>query len=207
MLLAALLCSFSVAAQTVTDGDTIKLGGTIYRLWGIDAPESKQACADGWAAGTAATAYLADMMRGKRVVCEAKTQDRYGRTVAAIARRRVDIELHDRHLPRRRAAQLALNRVIGLLKAHREFLAFAGLQPPHIDAERLGEIADSPRLRVGVRLEFVNSRLAHRLGAGAFYALGELVLRPLASLSLGLYALAQCIHIGKPSRAVHNGGY
>lgn len=82
MLLAALFCSFSVAAQTVTDGDTIKLGGTIYRLWGIDAPESKQACADGWAAGAAATAYLADMMRGKRVVCEAKTQDRYGRTVA-----------------------------------------------------------------------------------------------------------------------------
>jgi endonuclease YncB( thermonuclease family) len=36
----------------VTDGDTIKLEGTTYRIWGIDAAESKQACADGWMAFT-----------------------------------------------------------------------------------------------------------------------------------------------------------
>jgi hypothetical protein len=35
------------AAQTITDGDTLKQGGVTYRLWGIDAAEAKQVCADG----------------------------------------------------------------------------------------------------------------------------------------------------------------
>ena len=69
-------------AQTVTDGDTIKLAGTTYRLWGIDAAETHQLCADGWAAGRAATEYMADLVRGHTVECEPKTKDRYGRTVA-----------------------------------------------------------------------------------------------------------------------------
>jgi hypothetical protein len=34
----------SVAAQTITNGDTIKLKGVTWRLWGIDAPENKQRC-------------------------------------------------------------------------------------------------------------------------------------------------------------------
>ena len=52
-LMAALLslpaarCPLPAAAQTVTDGDTIKQGGVIYRLWGIDAPELRQAWPDG----------------------------------------------------------------------------------------------------------------------------------------------------------------
>jgi endonuclease YncB( thermonuclease family) len=70
-----------VAAQTVTDGDTIKLGGTIYRLWGIDAPESKQWCGD-YPAGIMATGTLQMLIKGKTVVCEPKATDRYGRTVA-----------------------------------------------------------------------------------------------------------------------------
>jgi endonuclease YncB( thermonuclease family) len=32
----------STRAQTVVDGDTLKVGGTPYRIWGIDAAESKQ---------------------------------------------------------------------------------------------------------------------------------------------------------------------
>lgn len=80
--MAVLLWSFPVVAQTVTDGDTIKLAGTTYRIWGIDAAETKQICADGWAAGRAATEYMTDLVRGHTVVCEPKTQDRYGRTVA-----------------------------------------------------------------------------------------------------------------------------
>ena len=47
VLLCALTLATPVFAQTAIDGDTIKLDGTTYRLWGIDAPESKQACG-GW---------------------------------------------------------------------------------------------------------------------------------------------------------------
>jgi endonuclease YncB( thermonuclease family) len=64
------------AAQTITDGDTLKLAGTIYRLWGIDAPETKQDCADGWPAGRLATTRLQALVQGKTVVCEAKDTDR-----------------------------------------------------------------------------------------------------------------------------------
>ena len=78
------LCAIapSASAQMVTDGDTLNLAATIYRLWGIDAPETKQACADGWPAGRLATIRLQGMVQGKTVVCEAKDTDRYGRTVA-----------------------------------------------------------------------------------------------------------------------------
>lgn len=79
---ALILLAFPVCAQTVTDGDTIKMDGTTYRLWGIDAPESKQECADGWTAGKAAATYLYGLIRGHKVTCETKDTDRYGRTVA-----------------------------------------------------------------------------------------------------------------------------
>ena len=80
--LLAAVAGLPVAAQGVVDGDTLKLSGTTYRLWGIDAPESKQACGDGWPAGTHATAYLAALIRDRTVVCERRTIDRYGRAVA-----------------------------------------------------------------------------------------------------------------------------
>lgn len=71
-----------VAAQTVTDGDTIKLNGTTYRLWGIDAPETKQWCGD-YPAGALATTTLETLMKGRGAVeCEPRDRDRYGRTVA-----------------------------------------------------------------------------------------------------------------------------
>jgi endonuclease YncB( thermonuclease family) len=69
-------------AQTITDGDTLKLNGTVYRLWGIDAPETKQDCPDGWPAGRLATTKLLAFIQGRTVVCEAKDTDRYGRTIA-----------------------------------------------------------------------------------------------------------------------------
>lgn len=52
----AFLCSPGVAQ--VTDGDTLKQGGVTYRLWGIDAPDAKQVCPDGWPAGSLATTML-----------------------------------------------------------------------------------------------------------------------------------------------------
>ncbi len=69
-------------AQSITDGDTLKLNGVTYRLWGIDAPETKQDCPDGWAAGRLATTHLQSLISGRNVICERKDTDRYGRTVA-----------------------------------------------------------------------------------------------------------------------------
>jgi hypothetical protein len=68
--------------QTVVDGDTIKLNGTTYRIWGIDAAETKQACADGWVAGQEASKAMLELVSGRKVTCEPRVTDRYGRTVA-----------------------------------------------------------------------------------------------------------------------------
>ena len=65
------------------DGNTIKMDGTTYRLWGIDAPELDQRCyPQGWRAGIVAARALAAMIERRPVICEAKAQDSYGRTVA-----------------------------------------------------------------------------------------------------------------------------
>lgn len=82
LLVLAVLLSAPAAAQSVTDGDTIKLNGTTYRLWGIDAPETKQDCPDGWPAGRLATTHLQSLIAGRNVICERRDTDRYGRTVA-----------------------------------------------------------------------------------------------------------------------------
>jgi endonuclease YncB( thermonuclease family) len=82
-LIAALLWVLPAYGQVhVSDGDTLKMNGTTYRLWGIDAPELKQTCDNGWQAG----AYAAGVLRGLTdrggVTCIPKTTDKYGRTVA-----------------------------------------------------------------------------------------------------------------------------
>ena len=78
----AVMAAFPCDGQTITDGDTLKLNGIIYRLWGIDAPETKQDCPDGWPAGRLATTRLQALMQGKTILCEDKGRDRYGRMLA-----------------------------------------------------------------------------------------------------------------------------
>lgn len=89
--LALTWASPAIADVTVTDGDTLRLDGTTYRLWGIDAAEYRQTCADGWPAGVMAFDALRDLVRGHAVTCEPKTTDRYGRTVAICRADGVDL--------------------------------------------------------------------------------------------------------------------
>lgn len=76
-----------VGKATAVDGDSLRIGSTKIRLFGIDAPESRQSCYqpmnEPWACGVASTAALKHMIeRDPQVTCQAKTTDRYGRTVA-----------------------------------------------------------------------------------------------------------------------------
>ena len=66
----------------VVDGDTLRIDGVTYRLWGIDAPEAGHLCANGWPAGQTAAEHLRALIRNRQVSCEARTLDRYGRAVA-----------------------------------------------------------------------------------------------------------------------------
>lgn len=89
--LALALLAGQAAAQTVTDGDSIKLNGTSYRLDAIDAPEIRQTCADGWPAGSESAQHLRSLMAGRRITCEHKSFDRYGRSVALCRADRQDL--------------------------------------------------------------------------------------------------------------------
>jgi hypothetical protein len=54
-------------AQTVVDGDTTKLNGMTYRIWGIDAAETRQACADGWMAGQEASKAMPELVSDRKI--------------------------------------------------------------------------------------------------------------------------------------------
>ena len=69
----------------VIDADTIDVGATRVRLFGIDAPEMGQPCAaDGrqWDCGAWARDAVANRFEGAFARCDTKDTDRYGRTVA-----------------------------------------------------------------------------------------------------------------------------
>jgi endonuclease YncB( thermonuclease family) len=76
IIVAAVILALPAAAQTIVDGDTIKLEGTTYRLYGIDAAEKEQVCTDGWAAGRAAINYLRGLVQDNDVACEAVAKGR-----------------------------------------------------------------------------------------------------------------------------------
>lgn len=73
-------------AVTVIDGDTLRLGKTTIRIYGIDAPELSQTCTrkNGkiYACGKHARNALTDFASSGRVRCDTIAKDVYGRTVA-----------------------------------------------------------------------------------------------------------------------------
>lgn len=79
---AALFATPAAAEERTVDGDTLKVDGKLYRLWGIDAAEKGQRCADGWPAGIEACTRLRHLIDGRAIACEPRTTDRYGRIVA-----------------------------------------------------------------------------------------------------------------------------
>ncbi len=82
---------FGPGANIVSvDGDTIRAGnGVEYRLFGIDAPELGQSCAEAngktWLCGRAAKAKLTTLIKGGNVNCESRATDRFGRVVAVCS--------------------------------------------------------------------------------------------------------------------------
>ena len=75
-----------VGVASVIDGDTIEIHGQRIRLFGVDAPESRQTCVDAagrdWRCGQRAAMELADMIGSSTVRCEQRDRDRNRRIVA-----------------------------------------------------------------------------------------------------------------------------
>jgi endonuclease YncB( thermonuclease family) len=78
----------------VIDGDSLRVGGTEVRLFGVDAPEATQACFNNGtqvACGAMAKDALEGLISGSTLVCMAEDTDPYGRTVARCRTSGVDV--------------------------------------------------------------------------------------------------------------------
>ena len=79
-----------IGIASVIDGDTIEIHGQRIRLFGIDAPESRQLCVrptgKRWRCGKQASFALADHIGRVTVRCEQRDIDRYHRVVAVCFR-------------------------------------------------------------------------------------------------------------------------
>ena len=79
----------------VIDGDTLAIGNIHVRLWGIDAFELAQRCADAenhdYDCGQMAKLALETIIGGRSVECHDRGRDRYGRTVAQCEAEGLDL--------------------------------------------------------------------------------------------------------------------
>lgn len=108
----------------VIDGDSLEIGGTSIRLFGVDAFEGRQTCARNgqpWGCGEAAAQKLAELAGTGQLVCAKRDTDSYGRTVARCTAGTTDL-----------AAELAR---AGLALAYREY------SEDYVDEEEEAEAA------------------------------------------------------------------
>jgi endonuclease YncB( thermonuclease family) len=113
--MAACLCACEAPAKIsgrakVIDGDSLEIGATSIRLFGVDAPEGRQSCSRGnrtWSCGAAARRKLQALVGSGTLECIRKDIDRYGRTVAVCKSGNTDL-----------GAEMAL---AGLALAYRRF--------------------------------------------------------------------------------------
>lgn len=82
LALALLPAIAQAQAVRIIDGDSIVMGKERLRLAGIDAPELRQRCPDGWPAGAIAKQALEDLVQMGPLDCASLGQDIYGRTLA-----------------------------------------------------------------------------------------------------------------------------
>jgi endonuclease YncB( thermonuclease family) len=79
----------------VLDGDTIQVGTTRIRLYGIDAFEGEQRCTDStgtsYTCGGTATRALTELVAGEDVSCVPKGTDAYGRLLAVCRAATIDL--------------------------------------------------------------------------------------------------------------------
>lgn len=84
-----------VGKAVATDGDTLAIGGSRIRLYGVDAFEAEQRCtgANGqtWGCGGVATRALQDLVSEGQTICWPKERDAYGRIVAVCRNGGVDL--------------------------------------------------------------------------------------------------------------------
>lgn len=73
------------SAAGVVTGDTLTLNGRYFRLYGIDAPESNQTCADAvgrsYSCGRQAAAWLSSWLQDNTLECRVMQQDAKGNMV------------------------------------------------------------------------------------------------------------------------------